>query len=75
MLTSRHRARIPAMKSILAVLIVIALAATLLVLLAGVVAMLRGSEFNEKYGNVMMRARVISQGMTVLLLVAYFLLT
>lgn len=61
------------LKPVLAVLIAVALAATLLILLSGVFTMLRGSEFNAKYGNIMMRARVISQGITVLLLVAYFL--
>lgn len=60
-------------RSILAVLIAMALAATLLVLLAGVFGMLRGTRFNDKYGNVMMRARVISQAVTIVLLVAYFL--
>ena len=63
------------MKSVLAVLIIIALAATLLILLAGVAGMVRGSEFNKKYGNLMMRARVASQATTIVLLVAYFLLT
>ena len=61
------------LKPVLAVLIAVALAATLLILLSGVFTMLRGSEFNAKYGNIMMRARVISQGITVLLLIAYFL--
>ncbi|MDA1132982.1 MAG: HIG1 domain-containing protein [Proteobacteria bacterium] len=61
------------LKSVLAVLIAMALAATLLILLAGVFGMLRGTRFNDKYGNVMMRARVTSQAVTILLLVAYFL--
>lgn len=61
------------LKSVLAVLIAMALAATLLILLSGVFTMLRGAEFNKRYGNIMMRARVISQGVAILLLVAYFL--
>ncbi len=32
-------------------LIIAALAATVIVLIAGVIAMLRGGEFNRKYGN------------------------
>lgn len=62
------------LKSTVAVLIPIALVATVLILLSGVFNMLKGSEFNRKYGNYMMRARVISQGITILLLVVYFLL-
>ena len=61
------------LKSVLAVLIAFALVATLLSLLVGILGMLRGAEFNQKYGNIIMRARVISQGTTILLLVAYFL--
>ena len=62
------------LKSIVAVLIAIALAATILILFSGIFNMFRGSEFNRKYGNYMMRARVISQGITILLLIVYFLL-
>ena len=61
------------MLSFLATLVVIALVATLGILLTGVFGMLRGSEFNKKYGNIMMRARIASQGITVLLLLVYFL--
>ena len=53
----------------------IALAATLGVLILGVVAMLRGGEFNAKYGNKLMRARVTLQAVAVLLLFTLFLLT
>ena len=63
---------VPAMKSFLGVLVVIALGATVLALLTGVVSMMRGREFNEKYGNLLMRARVGSQAVTILLMLAYF---
>ncbi len=53
----------------------VALAATLGVLILGVVTMLRGGEFNAKYGNKLMRARVTLQAVAVLLLFALFLLT
>ena len=62
------------LKSIVAVLIAIALVVTLLVLFSGIFNMFRASEFNRKYGNHMMRARVISQGITIFLLIVYFLL-
>lgn len=60
------------MKSVVGVLVVVALIVTLLVLLSGVLGMLKGSEFNKKYSNVLMRARVGSQAVTILLMVLYF---
>jgi len=60
------------MKSVVGVLVVVALILTLLVLLSGVLSMLKGSEFNKKYSNVLMRARVGSQAVTILLIVLYF---
>ena len=53
----------------------VALAATLAVLVFGVVVMLRGGEFNARYGNKLMRARVTLQAVAVLLLFALFLLS
>lgn len=61
------------MKPVLGVLVFVALAATLLVLLTGVLSMLRGRAFNDKYGNLLMRARVSTQAVTVMLMLAYFL--
>jgi len=60
------------MKSVVGVLVVVALIMTLLVLLSGVLGMLKGSEFNKKYSNVLMRARVGSQAVTILLMVLYY---
>ena len=60
------------MKSVVGVLVVVALIVTLLVLLSGVLGMLKGSEFNKSYSNVLMRARVGSQAVTILLMVLYF---
>ena len=62
------------MGSLLSTLVVIALAGTLLVLFAGVFAMARGGEFNRKWGNKLMRARVATQGLAILLLLALFLI-
>ncbi len=60
------------MQSLLGYLVVVALAATAGVLLVGLIGMMRGGDFNKKYGNHMMRARIISQASTVILLLAYF---
>jgi hypothetical protein len=62
------------MTAILNTLVAIALAGTLAVLFAGVFAMARGGEFNRKWGNKLMRARVVTQGLAILLLLALFLL-
>lgn len=62
------------MNTALSVLIVLGLGATLAVLGVGVVAMIRGGEFNRRYGNKLMRARVIVQGATILVLVLAFML-
>ncbi len=62
------------MTAILNTLVAIALAGTLAVLFAGVFAMARGGEFNRKWGNKLMRARVATQGLAILLLLALFLL-
>ena len=51
----------------LSILLTIALAAVVIVLLVGLIAMARGGEFNRKYGNKLMRARVALQGLAVIL--------
>jgi hypothetical protein len=61
------------MITLLNTLVVLALAGTLLVLFAGVFAMTRGGAFNRKWGNKLMRARVATQGLAILLLLALFL--
>ena len=58
----------------LEILIGVALAATLAVLIAGVVAMLRGGQFNAKYGNKLMRARIAMQGLAVALMFSLYLI-
>ncbi len=55
-------------------LIIAALAATAIVLIAGVIAMLRGGEFNRKYGNKLMRARVTVQALAIALLFVLYLI-
>jgi len=50
------------MKTFFFVLVLIAMFITLGVLATGIIGMARGGEFNAKYGNKLMRARVIAQG-------------
>ena len=61
------------MDTVFPIIIAIALAATLGVLAAGFISMTRGGEFNRKYGNLLMRARIGTQGVTVLMILLYFL--
>ncbi len=55
-------------------LVVIALAGTLAVLLAGVVAMARGGAFNRQWGNKLMRLRVAMQALAFALLFLLYML-
>ncbi len=43
------------------IVVLIALLVTVGILLTGVIGMARGGEFNKKYGNKLMRMRVIAQ--------------
>ena len=60
------------MKSVVGALLVIALLATVIVMAMGLVAMFKGGEFNRRYGNVLMRCRILSQATTVALLALWF---
>jgi len=62
------------MQSALGALVIVALIAVAAVLGVGLVSMLRGGEFNRKYGNALMRARVATQAAALVLLALYFLL-
>ena len=53
---------------LLKVLVGIALVATVVVLFTGVVSMARGGSFNARWGNKLMRLRIIVQGTAVALL-------
>ncbi len=68
------RAEHGAMESLLSTLVVVALIAVLAVLGTGIVGMLRGGEFNRKYGNKLMRARVAVQALAIALVVVLYLL-
>jgi len=50
---------------LLKILVGIALVATVGALVAGVVAMARGGSFNDRWGNKLMRLRIVAQGAAV----------
>ncbi|MCF8466987.1 MAG: twin transmembrane helix small protein [Sneathiella sp.] len=52
--------------------IIAAVVATALVLLFGVLTMARGGEFNRKYGNKIMRLRILVQAIAVILIMVGF---
>jgi Hypoxia induced protein conserved region len=54
----------------LTLIIILALIATIAALITGVWSMGRGGEFDQKHSNQLMRARVIFQGIALLLMVA-----
>jgi hypothetical protein len=56
------------MTGFLPVLLVLALGATLLILLVGVAGFAAGGRFNARHGNLMMRLRVAAQAVAVALL-------
>jgi hypothetical protein len=57
----------------LGILLLLAMAATAGVLIVGLVGFFRGGEFNERYGNKLMRARVGLQLLAVILLGLMFM--
>lgn len=61
--------------TVLPYLIGAAMVATFLVLAAGVIAMSQGGRFNARYGNKLMRWRILLQGLAIALLGGLYLLT
>jgi len=53
-------------------LIIAALAATIVVVIVGVLTMAKGGDFNRKYGNKLMRLRLVMQAVVVILILAGF---
>ena len=53
---------------VLKIIIILALLATIVSLFMGVVSMGRGGEYDEQHSNQMMRARVVFQGVALLLM-------
>jgi len=62
------------MHAVMPVLLALALLVVLGILFTGLVAMARGGEFNRKYGNRLMRWRVIAQAGALVLLALAFLI-
>ena len=56
------------LNSILPFIIMTVLIAVLIVLLIGIISMLKGGEFNKRWGNKLMRARVALQGLAIILI-------
>ena len=54
---------------ILPYIVFIVLVSVLIVLLIGIISMLKGGEFNKRWGNKLMRARVVLQAFAVVLLI------
>ena len=54
--------------------IFIVLFSVLLVLFIGIISMLRGGDFNKRWSNKLMRARVILQGLAIVLILLTFYL-
>ena len=56
------------LNTILPYAIFIVLFAVLAVLLIGIISMLKGGDFNKRWSNKLMRARVILQGLAIVLI-------
>lgn len=56
------------MNQFLFILLILSVVVVVASLVAGIVAMGRGGDFNAKYGNKLMRVRVIAQGAALVLL-------
>ena len=60
-----------ALSAVLPILIILSLIAVFIVLAVGIIGMLRGGDFNRRYGNKLMRLRVATQGLAILLIVLF----
>ncbi|MGP1397775.1 MAG: twin transmembrane helix small protein [Inquilinaceae bacterium] len=58
------------MRTFFFVMTIVSMIAVLATLAVGLVAMTRGGTFNDKYGNKLMRARVMLQGLALLFFAA-----
>ena len=62
------------MESLFPIVIVAAMIAAVGALLLGVFSMAKGGEFNKKYGNTLLRARVVLQGLAIVLFIVFMLI-
>ncbi|GGB39430.1 hypothetical protein GCM10011505_21240 [Tistrella bauzanensis] len=63
------------MSGVMSVLIVVAMVATAAVLMVGVMSMLVGGRFNQKYSNKLMQWRVGLQGLAIVLVLLFLLMS
>lgn len=63
------------MNGMIIVCVGLAMMSVLAVLGLGIFSMAKGGEFNKKYGNKLMQARVILQGIAVVLLALAYLIS
>jgi hypothetical protein len=63
------------MSAVAMALLLVFMLATLGVLVTGVVSMMRGGEFNKRYANKLMRARVVCQFLALLFFALFILST
>ena len=63
-----------AFEAVFPMLIIIALIAVSIVLAIGVIGMLRGGDFNRRYGNKLMRLRVLLQALAIILIILFVFL-
>ncbi len=61
------------MFSVFFTLMIVSMVAVASVLGIGIFSMVKGGEFNEKYGNKLMRARVMLQGLAILFFALAFM--
>lgn len=61
------------MFSVFIILMILAMLAVLAVMVVGIFSMIKGGEFNKKYGNKLMRARVMLQGLALILFALAFM--
>ncbi len=59
------------LQSVFPYILAASLAAVVIVLGVGIISMFRGGEFNKRWGNRLMRARVALQALAVLLILAF----
>lgn len=57
------------MQAILPYSVIVGLIVTALILATGIVVMNIGGDLNKKYGNMLMRLRILSQGVTIILFI------
>lgn len=57
------------MQAFLPYSVIIGLIVTALILAIGIIVMNIGGDLNKKYGNTLMRLRIISQGVTIVLFI------